>query len=239
MRQRGRTGLRSASAHEPSRTDIGRSLQSCGYSPSQSSQSSPDSAGRGAGDRAARHHRPDPGGGGPGGRPDQARADVPLPHPRRAADGDPAAPDRNVGAVSGAPWRYWAPPWARRAVWRSCRCRSRRCRAGCSAATGRSVRGSRPHPAHQAFTIPGTSPGHDDRPGGGAPRRAPGACFGPAGPGEGEGPAEGDLDRPVPGPGDRTAWVSRLDPADPRRWDQRRPGPPGRPEPRRRPSSSG
>ena len=40
----------------------------------------------------------------------------------------------------------------------------RRCRAGCSAATGRSVRGSRPHPAHQAFTIPGTSPGHDDGP---------------------------------------------------------------------------
>src|SRR5487761_1597498 len=60
----------------------------------------PDSAGRGAGDRAARHHRPDPGGGGRGGRPDQARADVPLPHPRRPADSDPAAPDRRVGAAT-------------------------------------------------------------------------------------------------------------------------------------------
>ena len=45
----------------------------------------PDSAGRGAGDRAARHHRPDPGGGGRGGRPDQGWAHVPLPHPRRTA----------------------------------------------------------------------------------------------------------------------------------------------------------
>src|SRR5487761_1819679 len=60
----------------------------------------PDSAGRGAGDRAARHHRLDPGGCGRGGRPDQARAHVPLPHPRRPADSDPAAPDRNVGGAA-------------------------------------------------------------------------------------------------------------------------------------------
>ena len=38
-------------------------------------------------------------------------------------------------------------------------------------------------------------------------------------------PAEGDQDRPVPGSGHRTAWASRLDPAAPRRRDQRRPGP--------------
>ena len=48
-------------------------------------------------------------------------------------------------------------------------------------------------------------------------------------------PAEGDQDRPVPGSGHRTAWASRLDPAAPRRRDQRRPGPPARPERRRRP----
>ena len=40
-------------------------------------------------------------------------------------------------------------------------------------------------------------------------------------------PGEGDQDRPVPGSGHRTAWVSRLDPPAPRRRDQRRPGAPG------------
>ena len=48
-------------------------------------------------------------------------------------------------------------------------------------------------------------------------------------------PEEGDQDRPVPGSGHRTARASRLDPAHPRRRDQRRPGPPARPEHRRRP----
>ena len=51
---------------------------------------------------------------------------------------------------------------------------------------------------------------------------------GPAGPGRGDGPAEGDQDRPVPFPGHRTARASRLHPAGSRRLDQRRPGP-GRP----------
>ena len=37
-------------------------------------------------------------------------------------------------------------------------------------------------------------------------------------------PGEGDQDGPVPGSGDRTAWATRLDPAAPRRRDQRRPG---------------
>ena len=40
-------------------------------------------------------------------------------------------------------------------------------------------------------------------------------------------PAEGDQDRPVPGSGHRTARVSRLHPARPRRRDQRRPWRPG------------
>ena len=48
-------------------------------------------------------------------------------------------------------------------------------------------------------------------------------------------PAEGDQDRPVPGPGHRTARVFRLHPARRRRRDQRRPRPPGRPAPRHRP----
>ena len=48
-------------------------------------------------------------------------------------------------------------------------------------------------------------------------------------------PAEGDQDGPVPGPGHRTARVSRLHPARRRRRDQRRPRPPGRPAPRHRP----
>ena len=48
-------------------------------------------------------------------------------------------------------------------------------------------------------------------------------------------PEEGDQDGPVPGSGHRTARVSRLHPAQPRRRDQRRPGPPARPEHRRRP----
>ena len=91
-------------------------------------------------------------------------------------------------------------------------------------------------PASTAGRVPrlgaGGMPGRPRPP---RPPPGPAACSGPAGPGEGEGPAEGDQDRPVPGSGDRTAWVSRLDPADPRRRDQRRPGPPGRPEPRRRP----
>ena len=51
----------------------------------------------------------------------------------------------------------------------------------------------------------------------------------------GDGPAEGDQDRPVPLPGHRTARPSRLHPAGSRRPDQRRPGPSGRPEHRRRP----
>src|SRR6266704_589764 len=58
---------------------------------------------------------------------------------------------------------------------------------------------------------------------------------GAAGPGRGDGPAEGDQDRPVPCPGHRTAWASRLHPAGSRRPDQRRPGLGRRPEPRRRP----
>ena len=48
-------------------------------------------------------------------------------------------------------------------------------------------------------------------------------------------PAEGDQDGPVPGPGHRTARVSRLHPARRRRRDQRRPRPPRRPAPRHRP----
>ena len=48
-------------------------------------------------------------------------------------------------------------------------------------------------------------------------------------------PEEGDQDRPVPRSGHRTAWASRLHPPAPRRRDQRRPGPPARPEHRRRP----
>ena len=51
----------------------------------------------------------------------------------------------------------------------------------------------------------------------------------------GDGPAEGDQDRPVPGSGHRTARASRLHPARCRRRDQRRPRPPGRPAPRHRP----
>jgi hypothetical protein len=46
---------------------------------------------------------------------------------------------------------------------------------------------------------------------------------------------EGDQDGPVPGSSYRTARVSRLHPAHPRRLDQRRPGPPARPEHRSRP----
>ena len=60
-------------------------------------------------------------------------------------------------------------------------------------------------------------------------------CRGPAGPGRGDGPAEGDQDRPVPFPGRRTARASRLHPAGSRRPGQRRPGPGRRPAPRRRP----
>ena len=101
----------------------------------------------------------------------------------------------------------------------------------------------RPGPVAAA---PGPGPGlHPDRvprlgPGGlpGRPRppRPPGlAAAVPAGPGEGNGPEEGDQDRPVPGSGDRTAWVSRLDPARHHRPDRLGPGPPGRPAPRRRP----
>ena len=63
-------------------------------------------------------------------------------------------------------------------------------------------------------------------------RRGPRPGRPPAAPGRA---AEGDQDGPVPGPGHRTARVSRLDPARRRRRDQRRPGPPARPEPRRRP----
>ena len=48
-------------------------------------------------------------------------------------------------------------------------------------------------------------------------------------------PEEGDQDRPVPDLGDRTARATRRHPAAPRRRDQRRPGPPARPEHRRRP----
>ena len=59
-------------------------------------------------------------------------------------------------------------------------------------------------------------------------RRRLAICRGPAGPGRGDGPAEGDQDRPVPFPGHRTARASRLHPAGSRRLDQRRPGP-GRP----------
>ena len=48
-------------------------------------------------------------------------------------------------------------------------------------------------------------------------------------------PAEGDQDGPVPGPGHRTARVSRLHPARSRGRDQRRTRTPHRPAPRRRP----
>ena len=76
-------------------------------------------------------------------------------------------------------------------------------------------------PASTAGRVPrlgaGGMPGRPRPP---RPPPGPAACSRPAGPGEGEGPAEGDQDRPVPGSGDRTAWVSRLDPADPRRRDQ-------------------
>ena len=65
------------------------------------------------------------------------------------------------------------------------------------------------------------------------PGRVPGRPRPPAG--ARAAPAEGDQDGPVPGSGHRTARASRLHPAQPRRRDQRRPGPPARPEHRRRP----
>ena len=60
-------------------------------------------------------------------------------------------------------------------------------------------------------------------------RRGPRVRAGrPAAPGRGRG--EGDQDGPVPVLGDRTAWVSRLHPARPRRRDRRHPGAARRPE---------
>ena len=70
---------------------------------------------------------------------------------------------------------------------------------------------------------------------GSAPGSWPSARSPPAAGGARAAPEEGDQDGPVPGSGHRTARVSRLDPAQPRRRDQRRPGPPARPEHRRRP----
>ena len=75
---------------------------------------------------------------------------------------------------------------------------------------------------------PGLHPGRVPRLGGGGvpgrPRPPPGPRVRAgrlAAPGRGRG--EGDQDGPVPVLGDRTAWVSRLDPARPRRRDRRRP----------------
>ena len=73
------------------------------------------------------------------------------------------------------------------------------------------------------------APGRRARP---APPRAP-----PGRAGEGDGPGEGDQDRPLPGSGHRTAWVSRLDPARRHRPDRLGPGPPRRAAPRRRPTA--
>ena len=72
-------------------------------------------------------------------------------------------------------------------------------------------------------------------PGRRAARPAQPSAADPAGPGRGDGPAEGDQDRPIPFFGHRTARASRLHPPRSRRLDQRRPGASGRPEPRRRP----
>ena len=81
----------------------------------------------------------------------------------------------------------------------------------------------------------GLHPGRVPRLGGGGvpgrPRPPPGPRVRaglPAAPGRGRG--EGDQDGPVPVLGDRTARVSRLDPARPRRRDRRHPGAPRRPE---------
>src|SRR6266851_304762 len=73
----------------------------------------------------------------------------------------------------------------------------------------------------------------------GPPRPPPGPAANPGPPrpgeGEGEGPAEGDQDGPLPGSSHRTAWASRLDPPRRHSPDRLGPGPPSRPEPRRRP----
>ena len=82
----------------------------------------------------------------------------------RGTPGCPGSSPPGIRSGTATTWSASAP--VRCSPWRT-RARTRGCRVGCSAATGRSVRGPWPHPAHQALMIPGTSPGHDDRPGGG------------------------------------------------------------------------
>ena len=77
--------------------------------------------------------------------------------------GCPGSSPPGIRSGTATAWSASAP--VRCGPWRT-RARTRGCRAGFSAVTGRSARGPRPHPAHQALTIPGTGPGHDDRPGG-------------------------------------------------------------------------
>ncbi len=70
--------------------------------------------------------------------------------------GCPGSSPPGIRSGTATAWSASAP--VRCGPWRT-RARTRGCRAGCSGVTGRSVRGPRPHPAHQALTIPGTGPG--------------------------------------------------------------------------------
>src|SRR5579875_3891589 len=68
-----------------------------------------------------------------------------------------------------------------------------------------------------------------------APGRRAASPARPPGAGQGDGAAEGDQDRPLPGSGHRTARAAGFDPAARHRADRRSRGPAGRPAPRRRP----
>ena len=74
----------------------------------------------------------------------------------RGMPGCPGSSPPGIRSGTAITWSASAP--VRCGPWRT-RARTRGCRAGCSAATGRSFRGPRPHPAHQAFTIPGRALG--------------------------------------------------------------------------------
>ena len=88
--------------------------------------------------------------------------------------GTPGCPGSNPpGIRSGTVITWSASAPMRCGAWRIPR-RTRRYRAGCSAATGRSAPGPRPHPARQTLTVPGTmarpdASTDDSRPSSGAP----------------------------------------------------------------------